>query len=291
MYLGSAAAMLVLPSVGASFGAPSLLKVVGCLGLSWLAMWMLVGKEIPHRETVIPITQAEVNKAARQDKPIIKSAMQKGCPAPTPWRRMLASPAVWAIITNNFAFHYAFYVIMNWLPTYFNSVLKADLASLGGLKTLPYLVMFLTSNLGGWVGDLLILKRRFSVAAARKAVNTLGLTSSAVALMLMPMASDTLPGIAATTLTLGALGFARGGFSVNHMDIAPKYAGVVMGISNTAGTLSGVIGVAITGRILDWYGGSAVLGGWYQAHALAAIICLGATVIFFSFARGDRCFN
>ena len=29
--------------------------------------------------------------------------------------------------------------------------------------------------------------------------------------------------------------FRRGGFSVNHMDIAPKYAGVVMGISNTAG--------------------------------------------------------
>jgi ACS family sodium-dependent inorganic phosphate cotransporter len=53
--------------------------------------------------------------------------------------------------------------------------------------------------------------------------------------MLMPIASGTLRGIAATTLTLGALGFSRGGFSVNHMDIAPKYAGVVMGISNTAG--------------------------------------------------------
>lgn len=33
----------------------------------------------------------------------------------------------------------------------------------------------------------------------------------------------------------GCLGFSRGGFSVNHMDIAPKYAGMVMGISNTAG--------------------------------------------------------
>jgi ACS family sodium-dependent inorganic phosphate cotransporter len=33
---------------------------------------------------------------------------------------MLASPAVWAIVVNNFAFHYAFYVVMNWLPTYFN---------------------------------------------------------------------------------------------------------------------------------------------------------------------------
>jgi len=61
--------------------------------------------------------------------------------------------------------------------------------------------------------------------------------------------------------------------------------------SCSSGTLSGVIGVAVTGHILDWFGGSAVLSGWFQAHALAAIICLGATVIFFSFARGERCFN
>lgn len=55
------------------------------------------------------------------------------------------------------------------------------------------------------------------------------------ALMTMPMASGMLTGVMATTLTMGTLGFSRGGFSVNHMDIAPKYAGVVMGISNTAG--------------------------------------------------------
>ena len=33
---------------------------------------------------------------------------------------MLAHPAVWAIVVNNFTFHYAFYVVMNWLPTYFD---------------------------------------------------------------------------------------------------------------------------------------------------------------------------
>lgn len=31
-------------------------------------------------------------------------------------------PAVWAIILNNFTFHYAFYVVMIWLPTYFDKV-------------------------------------------------------------------------------------------------------------------------------------------------------------------------
>jgi ACS family sodium-dependent inorganic phosphate cotransporter len=59
--------------------------------------------------------------------------------------------------------------------------------------------------------------------------------SATVAVMSMPLASGMLSGLLATTLTMGTLGLSRGGFSVNHMDIAPKYAGMVMGISNTAG--------------------------------------------------------
>jgi ACS family sodium-dependent inorganic phosphate cotransporter len=59
--------------------------------------------------------------------------------------------------------------------------------------------------------------------------------SATVAVMSMPLASGMLSGVLATTLTMGTLGLSRGGFSVNHMDIAPKYAGMVMGISNTAG--------------------------------------------------------
>jgi ACS family sodium-dependent inorganic phosphate cotransporter len=63
---------------------------------------------------VIPLS---TNDNARNGS---SSSSGKGRPAPTPWRRMMSSPAVWAIVINNFSFHYAFYVIMNWLPTYFN---------------------------------------------------------------------------------------------------------------------------------------------------------------------------
>jgi hypothetical protein len=54
------------------------------------------------------------------------------------------------------------------------SVLLVDLNSLGILKPLPYLVMFAMSNVGGWLGDALILQGKHSVAAARKTVNTIG---------------------------------------------------------------------------------------------------------------------
>ena len=70
-------------------------------------------------------------------------------------------------------------------------------------------------------------------------VTCAGFWGAAGALLLMPAARGELAGVAATSLALGAAGLARGGFSVNHMDIAPQYAGVVMGISNTAGTLAG----------------------------------------------------
>ena len=46
-------------------------------------------------------------------------------PSGAPWGRMLRSPAVLAIIVNNFTFHYALYILMNWMPTYFSELLGA----------------------------------------------------------------------------------------------------------------------------------------------------------------------
>ena len=53
-------------------------------------------------------------------------------------------------------------------------VLGSNLADLGWGRTLPYLAMFVASNGGGWLGDHLIQSHRFSVASARKTVNSIG---------------------------------------------------------------------------------------------------------------------
>ena len=48
---------------------------------------------------------------------------------------------------------------------------------------------------------------------------------------------------AVTALTIGvaASGFAISGYNVNHLDIAPRYASILMGISNGIGTIAGLI--------------------------------------------------
>lgn len=44
------------------------------------------------------------------------------------------------------------------------------------------------------------------------------------------------------TLGVGLGGLALAGFAINHLDIAPMYAGLLMGLTNTAATLPGIVG-------------------------------------------------
>ena len=43
------------------------------------------------------------------------------------------------------------------------------------------------------------------------------------------------------SLALGGSGLGIAGFDSNHLDIAPNYAGILMGITNTAATVPGII--------------------------------------------------
>lgn len=43
--------------------------------------------------------------------------------------------------------------------------------------------------------------------------------------------------------------FSFSGFNVNHLDIAPRYASILMGISNGVGTLSGMVCPLIVGAM------------------------------------------
>jgi len=53
------------------------------------------------------------------------------------------------------------------------------------------------------------------------------------------------------SLGLGASNFNTASFNVNHLDIAPRFAGVLMGITNAAGTIPGIIGPYVVGLLTD----------------------------------------
>lgn len=60
-----------------------------------------------------------------------------------------------------------------------------------------------------------------------------------------------------------------------------RYAGVLLGMSNTAGVLAGVLGSLVTGYILQH-------GTWSQVWQVAIALYLVGTAIWNAFATGER---
>lgn len=155
----------------------------------------------------------------------------------------------------------------------------------------PYLMMFGASNVGGWLSTWLHVSGGKSIQVARKVVNTLGFGLGAVSISLMPRARHEWEGVLFTTMALASLGLCRGGWAVNHLDIAPRHAGVVMAIANGAGTLAGIVGVWLTGRVLEVMGGPEEPAAWSMAMNVVSLVCITALAVFLCLARGDVLFR
>ena len=278
MYLGSAVSFYLMPAVAAR-SVDLVFQLQGALGLLWVAVWMWLSLQ-PGAE---PVGGAGPNPSPRaQEEGQAKSAAHGS--TQIPWGALFRSKAVWAIITNNFAFHFVLYATMNWMPTYFESALRVSLVHMGFAKIVPYLSLFIFSNLSGMAGDHLISRLRWDVAAARKAINSVGFIGVVVTLLAAPIVvSGELSGVVAMSSLLAFCAISRGGFAVNHMDIAPRYAGAVMSVANTAGTVAGTIAVQLTGVILDATGGD----GWGAVFATWASVCVVAGIVFAAWAKGE----
>mmetsp|Transcript_7869 Transcript_7869/g.20142 ORF Transcript_7869/g.20142 Transcript_7869/m.20142 type:complete len:440 (+) Transcript_7869:222-1541(+) len=279
MYLGSSTAFMVVPWLVKSFGTDISVELLGLLGIFWLLLWLSMGHHVSECQYKASLS--------------LKSGHMPGPNKDSiPWLKILSHKAVWAILWNNFAFHYSLYVIMNWLPTYFENVVRSKLTNLGWAKVMPYICMFLAANVAGVLGERMVLKMNVDTKTTRAIINATGLGLAAMTLhFLMPCANTKNMGVFATTLTLALLGFSRGGWAVNHMDIAPEYAGVIMAISNTAGTVAGIIGVSFTGYLLENAGGARMIAGWQRAFTLAAAVNVCAILIFSCYSQGQKVFT
>jgi ACS family sodium-dependent inorganic phosphate cotransporter-like MFS transporter 5 len=49
--------------------------------------------------------------------------------------------------------------------------------------------------------------------------------------------------------SVGFTSFNRSGYVVNHLDIAPRYAGILFGLTNTFATVPGMIAPVIVGQL------------------------------------------
>lgn len=249
IHLGSVLALLATPPLILAMGWPAVFYISGALGAVWLVAWSLMAANSPEDSKAVSAQELALILADRPQVARIGSI---------PWRQIFSEKAVWAIILAHVCNNWGLFILLLWMPTYLNRMLGVPMARVGTYALIPWLATFVTSNLGGWACDGL-LARGLSITAVRKLMQTLAFALGALPLFVLPSIHSS--GVAVVLLTISAMSsaLAFSGFGVNHLDVGPRYAGVLMGISNTAATVPGIIGVAVTGMIVQATGSFAMV--------------------------------
>src|SRR5215469_12123296 len=272
IFIGTIAALLASPPIILRYGLPAVFYISGALGALWLAAWALKGGNCP--EDARGVSSAELDLILA-DRPAL------GRPQSIPWAAIVRERAVWAIVLAHVCNNWGFYILLLWLPTYLHRSLHVPVERVGQYSLPPWAATFVVANLAGWLSDWM-RGRGMPVTAVRKIVQTAGFAVGAIPLLFLPGVSNPAAAVALVTLSAcsGAMGLAA--FGINHLDVGPRYAGVLMGISNTCATVPGIVGVAATGFILR------ATGSFASVFYLTAGVYAAGLLFYLAWASGKQ---
>ena len=265
--LGTLFALLVTGWMVAQYGWPAVFYVFGAIGLVYAVFWYTRIYEAPSDHPDV----------SPQERALLKAnEAPAGASPKIPWGKLVSHPAVWALLVTYFCTSWSLYVFLSWMPSYFASVHSLNIMSAGLYTMAPWATMFVMMNVAGWIADKMIAQGK-DLTFVRKLMQTIGLVGSGFFLYLTRYATTPEMALLSLSGALGLLAFAYSGAAPNVLDIAPRFGGVLFGIMNTLGTLPGIIGVALTGWIVD------TTGSYDSVLLVAAVISIvgaGAYIMF-----------
>uniref|UniRef100_H3BDJ0 Solute carrier family 17 member 8 n=1 Tax=Latimeria chalumnae TaxID=7897 RepID=H3BDJ0_LATCH len=281
-YAGAVVAMPLAGVLVQYQGWPSVFYVyaIGIFGLIWYVFWLLLayGSPVAHPS----ITEEE--------RTYIETSIGEGANLlsetkfSAPWKRFFTSMPVYAIIVANFCRSWTFYLLLISQPAYFEEVFGFAISKVGILSAVPHMVMTVVVPIGGQLADFLRSRKILSTTTVRKIMNCGGFGMEATLLLVVGYSHTRAMAISFLVLAVGFSGFAISGFNVNHLDIAPRYASILMGISNGVGTLSGMVCPLIVGAMTK----HKTREEWQNVFLIAAMVHYSGVIFYGIFASGEK---
>nr|XP_048297274.1 solute carrier family 17 member 9 isoform X2 [Myodes glareolus] len=182
-----------------------------------------------------------------QDLPMVR-------PSKVPWRQLFRKPSVWAAVCSQLSSACSFFILLSWLPTFFK-------------ETFPHSKVTESSQ---------------CVSSCSAVLQVMGLGLSSIFALCLGHTTSFPKAVIFASASIGLQTFNQSGISVNIQDLAPSCAGFLFGVANTAGALAGVIGVCLSGYLIE------ATGSWTCIFDLVAIISNLGLGTFLVFGKAQR---
>ncbi|GFY74558.1 putative inorganic phosphate cotransporter, partial [Trichonephila inaurata madagascariensis] len=205
----------ILSNSGFLGGWPSMFYVFGILGCVWFILWVSLIHETPESHPRI----------SKEEILLIRQGREKKSRIPTPWKSILTSIPVWALLAAHTGESWGFFTLLILAPTYLSNILHFDLKQNGLLSALPNLVLSTVSIFASILADHLRKSDKFRISTIRKTMNTIGFIGPAICLAFVAFVGcKPVAIVVLLCLALGFNGFAFSGFNATHVDMSPDFA-------------------------------------------------------------------
>lgn len=272
---GTIFALSITPIIVIYLGWEWSFYIFGGAGIIWWFAWQMMVTSYPKDHPKISESELQTINDGMGTKSTISNL---------PWAKVFKSTSVWAIIVAHFCNNWTLFLILSWLPTFLSGAYGIDIASVGILAIMPHIGTFIFLNIAGFIADHLI-KNNMAVIKVRKIMMCIGFGGITASMMSVSYAPDAYSAIAIMTVGACLGAFVTGGFSVNHMDLAPNHAGSLLGITNTAGTIAGAISVYFAGVILQQ------TSSWTLVFQLGGVITAFGLIFYLIFGSANKQFD
>lgn len=262
----------LLTKYGFDGGWASVFYCFGLFGIIWYILWMLMIHASPSSHPTI---------SEKERKYIYRNTTPRKS-TDVPWRAIFSSRPVYAVIIGNVANDWGLYMILICLPLFLMDIMKFNVQTMGFIASLPFLLKAIFGPVGGVIADLLRHKYMTTINV-RRIFYVIGAMTAAIMIVIAGYSNT--PFVAVFSMCVGVAfsGLLHSAYEVNVLDIAPGLSGIVMGISNTAGTTTGFLSPLMVGYMTE----NKLRSEWNTVFWITFIVYAVGTLLYCLLCSGD----